>query len=115
MSKLYVVGIGPGDLKHMTFAAREAIEAAGVVVGYKTYLDFITPLLAGKEVVSSGMTREVERCGEALRIAEVYEENLNNPLAAALESRSQDRRRGAAFLRHAARLSRSATGRPSRP
>jgi adenosylcobyric acid synthase len=69
MSKLYVVGIGPGDLKHMTFAAREAVENADVVVGYKTYLDLIKPLLADKEVVSSGMTKEVERCREALRQA----------------------------------------------
>ena len=69
MSKLFVVGIGPGDLKHMTYEAREAIESAEVVVGYKTYLDFVTPLLVGKEVVSTGMTKEVERCREALRIA----------------------------------------------
>ena len=69
MSKLFVVGIGPGDLKHMTFEAREALEAAEVVVGYKTYLDFIVPLLDGKEVVSSGMMKEVERCSEALAIA----------------------------------------------
>src|SRR6266568_6034343 len=69
MSKLYVVGIGPGDLKHMTYEAREAIESAEVVVGYRTYLDLIEPLLAGKEVVSSGMMREVERCAAALRIA----------------------------------------------
>ncbi|HEY6008801.1 MAG TPA: cobyric acid synthase, partial [Geobacteraceae bacterium] len=69
MSKLFVVGIGPGALDQMTPAAREAIECSDVVVGYKTYLDLITPLLAGKEVVSSGMMREVERCAEALRFA----------------------------------------------
>ncbi|HJV64536.1 MAG TPA: cobyric acid synthase [Geomonas sp.] len=69
MSKLFVVGIGPGGLNHMTFEAREAIDHADVVVGYKTYLDFIEPLLAAKEVVSSGMMREVERCTEALDIA----------------------------------------------
>jgi adenosylcobyric acid synthase len=69
MSKLYVVGIGPGDLKHMTYEAREAIASAEVVVGYQTYLDLIEPLLAGKELFSSGMMREVERCAEALRIA----------------------------------------------
>src|SRR6266571_871458 len=69
MSKLFVVGIGPGDLKHMTFEAREAIESADVVVGYATYLELIEPLLIGKEVVSSGMMREVERCREALAIA----------------------------------------------
>jgi len=69
MSKLFVVGIGPGGLNHMTFEAREAIEKADVVVGYKTYLEFIEPLLADKEVVSSGMMREVERCSKALAIA----------------------------------------------
>lgn len=69
MSTLYVIGIGPGGLKHMTAAARQALEAATVVVGYKTYLDFITPLLAGKEIVSSGMMKEVERCEAALNLA----------------------------------------------
>jgi adenosylcobyric acid synthase len=69
MSKLFVVGIGPGGLNHMNFEAHQAIEKADVVVGYKTYLEFIEPLLAGKVVVSSGMMREVERCSEALAIA----------------------------------------------
>ncbi|HEY6838792.1 MAG TPA: cobyric acid synthase [Geobacteraceae bacterium] len=66
MSKLYVVGIGPGAFDQMTPAAQDAIEESAVVVGYKTYLDLITPLLVGKEVVSSGMMKEVERCREAL-------------------------------------------------
>jgi len=66
MAKLYVVGIGPGGLNHMTLEAREALAEVQVVVGYQTYLDFITPLLAGKEVVSSGMMKEVERCRLAI-------------------------------------------------
>lgn len=69
MPKLFVVGIGPGGLNHMTFEARDAIERAEVVVGYQAYLDFIEPLLAGKEIISSGMTREVERCRKALETA----------------------------------------------
>lgn len=69
MSTLFVVGIGPGGLNHMTFEAREAIERADVVVGYQTYLEFIESLLEGKEVISSGMTREVERCRRALESA----------------------------------------------
>ncbi|WP_224983540.1 cobyric acid synthase [Geomonas agri] len=69
MSKLYVVGIGPGGLNHMTFEARQAIEDADVIVGYQAYLDFIQPLLAGKILYSSGMMREVERCSQALTIA----------------------------------------------
>ena len=69
MSKLFVIGIGPGGLNHMTFEARQAIENADVVVGYKTYLEFIEPLLVDKAVFSSGMMREVERCAQALAIA----------------------------------------------
>jgi adenosylcobyric acid synthase len=69
MPQLFVVGIGPGGYPHITPAARDAIEAAEVVVGYRTYLDFIPDLLRGKELVSTGMTREVERCRQALDIA----------------------------------------------
>ncbi|NPV52725.1 MAG: precorrin-3B C(17)-methyltransferase [Firmicutes bacterium] len=50
----------------MSFRAKEAIEDAEVVVGYRTYLDLITELIAGKEVLASGMTQEVERCRQAL-------------------------------------------------
>ena len=53
----------------MTPAGPAGLAAAAVVVGYQTYLDLITPLLAGKEVVSSGMMKEVERCEAALRLA----------------------------------------------
>ncbi len=69
MKKLYVVGIGPGDLHHLTPAASAAIAAAEVVVGYQPYLDLIAPLLTGKELVSSGMMKEVERCRIALERA----------------------------------------------
>ncbi|GAB6082894.1 cobyric acid synthase [Desulfuromonas carbonis] len=67
--KLYVVGIGPGAADHLTPAAREAILESAAVVGYQTYLELIPELLVGKEVVSSGMMKEVERCRAALRLA----------------------------------------------
>ena len=38
---IVVIGIGPGSLSLMTPAAREAIESADVIVGYKTYLKLI--------------------------------------------------------------------------
>jgi adenosylcobyric acid synthase len=69
MGKLYVVGIGPGDLLHMTAEARAAIGAADVVVGYRNYLEQIASLIEGKKVVSSGMRAEMERCREALHHA----------------------------------------------
>jgi precorrin-3B C17-methyltransferase len=41
-----------------------------VVVGYKRYLDLIGDLTDGKELISSGMTKETERCEAAIRRAE---------------------------------------------
>ncbi|APV45097.1 cobalt-precorrin 5A hydrolase / precorrin-3B C17-methyltransferase [Dehalogenimonas formicexedens] len=67
--KLSVVGIGPGDFADMSFRARQAIDEAEVIVGYKMYLDLIRPLLAGKTLLSSGMTKEVDRTQEAVKSA----------------------------------------------
>ncbi len=67
--KLFIVGIGPGDLSLLTQAAQKALKEAEVVLGYKTYLEQISPYLEGKEALSSRMTEEVERAREALRLA----------------------------------------------
>ncbi len=67
--KIYIVGTGPGSLEHITPAARTAIEQSQVIVGYGTYLDLIKELLRDKEVVSTGMTQEVDRCRKAIDIA----------------------------------------------
>jgi precorrin-3B C17-methyltransferase len=40
-----------------------------VIVGYKTYIDLIAPLVRGKETISTGMTREVERVETAIDCA----------------------------------------------
>jgi precorrin-3B C17-methyltransferase len=53
----------------MTRAAKAAIEKSEVIVGYKTYLDLIPELLVGKEVISSEMMKEVDRCGKAIDLA----------------------------------------------
>jgi len=67
--KLFLVGIGPGDPEQMTFKAREVITLSDVIVGYKTYIKPIEHLLSEKEVVSSGMGREVERMKTAISLA----------------------------------------------
>ncbi|MEQ8202948.1 MAG: precorrin-3B C(17)-methyltransferase [Smithellaceae bacterium] len=67
--KLYVVGIGPGGPEDRTRRAEKAITESNVVAGYKMYLDLIKDLTEGKEIISSGMTREVERCRAALESA----------------------------------------------
>lgn len=66
---LYIVSIGPGRLEHMTLRGHEALKASDVIVGYGTYLDLIQPLLAGKEVFSTGMKKEIERCEKAMEAA----------------------------------------------
>ncbi len=65
-----MVGIGPGGPADRTRRAEAAIAASGVVAGYKRYLDLIEDLTAGKELISSGMTKERERCRAALERAE---------------------------------------------
>jgi precorrin-3B C17-methyltransferase len=49
----------------MTPRAARAIADSSVVAGYGVYLDLITQLTAGKELISSPMTRERERCEAA--------------------------------------------------
>lgn len=46
-----------------------ALAESQVVVGYKHYLESISDLTEGKELIASGMTQEVERCRQALRRA----------------------------------------------
>ena len=70
MSKIYVTGIGPGLYEHMTEAAKASLEDADIIVGYKTYIDIIADLIGDKEVLSSGMRREIDRCEKALELAE---------------------------------------------
>ena len=67
--RLYVIGLGPGDSGNMSFRARRALKEAEAVVGYKMYLDLIAPYIVGKRIVSSGMTREVERTRQAVHMA----------------------------------------------
>lgn len=69
MAPLYIVGTGPGDTCHLTEAARDAIAVSGVIVGYDSYIELVRPLLAGKQIVSTGMMQEVQRCREAIKLA----------------------------------------------
>lgn len=53
----------------MTVRALKALEQAEVIVGYHTYIDLISDRIGGREVVSTGMTRELERCRQAVQLA----------------------------------------------
>ena len=67
---LAVIGTGPGSVDHITPAARRAIEEAGAIAGYHTYIDLIRPLLKpDQKILTSAMMQEVQRCSEALSVA----------------------------------------------
>jgi precorrin-3B C17-methyltransferase len=68
--KIFVVGFGPGAAQHLTPAAREAIEQCDVCIGYKTYIELVRPLLAGKKVIATGMTEEIDRGRKAYKLAQ---------------------------------------------
>lgn len=66
---LYVIGLGPGKKELMSQEALEALEKSEIIVGYATYMRLIQDLLEGKEKVSTGMRKEVDRCQKAIDLA----------------------------------------------
>ncbi len=53
----------------MSPRAVSAIRESSVIAGYKLYLEHVRHLIAEKEIVSSGMKKEKDRCGEAVQLA----------------------------------------------
>ncbi|MBI5233867.1 MAG: precorrin-3B C(17)-methyltransferase [Deltaproteobacteria bacterium] len=68
--KIFIIGIGPGSAEHLTQRARTALYESDVIVGYKTYVNLIKCIAGGKEILSTGMTEEVDRCRAAIELAE---------------------------------------------
>ena len=69
MGKIYVVGIGPGKRDMMTAQAKEALDRADVIVGYKTYIDLVRDDYSEKEFYENGMCGEIERCEKCVEYA----------------------------------------------
>lgn len=70
MGKLFVVGIGPGGPDGMTIAARRALEAADIVVGYTKYVELALAAVPDAAHLATPMMHEVERCRLALSRAQ---------------------------------------------
>lgn len=66
---LYVVGIGPGDAAFLTAQARNALEDAQVLCGYTVYVELVSGLFPGKELYTTPMRQEIDRCRWALETA----------------------------------------------
>lgn len=67
--KCTVVGLGPGAGCDLTGRARQAIEQADLVVGYTAYIALIRDMFPDKEMTSTGMKKEVDRCRMAVEAA----------------------------------------------
>lgn len=67
--KLYAIGIGPGDPAYLAPKAKEILLQSDVIVGYHTYIELISKLTEGKEIIQTGMKNEVERCERAVEEA----------------------------------------------
>lgn len=66
---LYLVGLGPGNEGSMTQDAIAAIKNSEVIVGYKTYTNLIKGMIEDKELIRTGMCKELERCQAAIDVA----------------------------------------------
>ena len=65
-----VVGLGPGNAQFLTAQAQAALQNADVLCGYTVYIDLVRPHYPEKEVYTTGMTREIDRCRWALEAAQ---------------------------------------------
>lgn len=60
--RIYIVGIGPGKEEMMTGEAIRVLEEADVIIGYTVYIELLGERFAGKELKTTPMRQEVERC-----------------------------------------------------
>lgn len=59
---IYIVGIGPGREEMMTGEALQALEEADIIIGYTLYLKLLEDRFGEKEMFSTPMRQEKERC-----------------------------------------------------
>ncbi|MGB3695200.1 MAG: precorrin-3B C(17)-methyltransferase [Spirulinaceae cyanobacterium] len=68
--KLFLVGMGPGDLGQMTPTAQTAVTEADAIIGYSLYLNLIKPLRRPGQIQESfPITQERQRAQRAIELA----------------------------------------------
>ena len=67
--KLYVIGLGPGEQTQITPKAMAAIADSDVIAGYTVYIELIKHLTDEKEILTTPMKQEVDRCRMAIEEA----------------------------------------------
>jgi precorrin-3B C17-methyltransferase len=69
LSKIYVIGIGPGEYEQMTIKAVKAMEESDTIIGYTVYVDLVKEHFPNKKFMSTPMKKEVDRCIQAFEEA----------------------------------------------
>jgi precorrin-3B C17-methyltransferase len=67
--RIYLVGLGPGNLNMLTPLAREVVGRCEVVVGYKGYIDQISDLITSQQVIPMDLGRELDRANSTVDLA----------------------------------------------
>lgn len=70
--KLYIVGIGPGAIEHLTKKAERVLLGSEYVVGNGTYLDQVADVIKGAKIIRSGMGGEIERARKAIELSKEH-------------------------------------------
>lgn len=60
--RIFIVGMGPGKEEMMTQEAVYALEQADTIIGYKVYLDLLSERFQDKQMISTPMKQETQRC-----------------------------------------------------
>jgi len=69
MAKLTILSSGAGGSEYLTTQALKALQDAQVVVSYTKYAKELKELIKDKELYTSGMTQEIQRCQVAIDYA----------------------------------------------
>lgn len=69
LSKIYVVGIGPGAYEQMTIRAARVLRECEVIVGYTVYTELLKEYFPEKEYKTAPMRQEIARCRMAFEEA----------------------------------------------
>ena len=69
MGKVIVVGLGPGAPGLMTGDAMETLKTADVICGYTVYVELAKAVAPDTPVLTTPMTKEIDRCRMALEEA----------------------------------------------
>lgn len=61
-NKIYIIGMGPGKEDMMTGEAIQALENADIIIGYTVYMKLLGERFYAKEMLTTPMRQETERC-----------------------------------------------------